>query len=156
MNKAVTNLTIEQQRNTAASLFNHTWDLIECPDKNQDTIDEMINAAHASCFHWLRSGKPVNQSRGHWQISRVYSLVSRIEPAEYHAKRCLDLCQEHQLGAFDLGFAYESLARVANVGGSSIESKRYIRLGLEVAQEIESESDREYLITELEKIGHTD
>lgn len=68
MNDAITNLTTEQHRNTAAALFNYTWELIESPDKKQDTIDEMINVAHASCFHWLKAGNPVNQARGHWLI----------------------------------------------------------------------------------------
>lgn len=152
MNDAITNLTTEQHRNTAAALFNYTWELIESPDKKQDTIDEMINVAHASCFHWLKAGNPVNQARGHWLISRVYSIVNRIESATYHGERCLDICLKHHLGAFDLGFAYESIARVANTEGSLAESNRYITLGIDIAHDIEIESDRDYLIAELEKI----
>ena len=41
----------------------------------------MLHAAHASRFHWGEVGEPVNFARGEWQISRVYAVLGRPEPA---------------------------------------------------------------------------
>ena len=49
----------------------------------------MIHAAHASRYHWSKVGTNANLARGEWQVSRVYTVLDRAEPALYHAHRCL-------------------------------------------------------------------
>ena len=72
----------------------------------------------------------MNLARGEWQIARVYAVLERGEPASFHARRCLEIAQTHQLGAFDVAAAYEALARAALVRGNRAESERYARLPL--------------------------
>jgi len=48
-------------------------------------------------------------------VSRVYAVLGRAEPARHHAQRVLDVCLENGIGDWDLGFAYEALARAAAV-----------------------------------------
>src|SRR5437868_5663202 len=98
---------IEWHRHEAVSLFNEVWNYIEKHERTQDEIDTMIHAAHASRHHWSKVGKAVNLARGEWQISRVYSIIGRSEPALYHATRCLEICEEHGIGDFDIAYAYE-------------------------------------------------
>ena len=73
----------------------------------------MIHAAHASRYHWGEAPecKPENLARGEWQVSRVYTVVGFPEAALRHARRCLDICEEHGLGDWDLAYAYEAVAR---------------------------------------------
>ena len=68
-------------RRLAAELFNRVWSLLEKPDRDQTDDDTMLQAAHASRFHWGEVGEPVNFARGEWQISRVYAVLGRPEPA---------------------------------------------------------------------------
>ena len=49
----------------------------------------MIHAAHAARYHWSKVGTKANLARGEWQVSRVYTVLERPEPALYHAHRCL-------------------------------------------------------------------
>ena len=35
-----------------------------------------------------------NLARGEWQVSRVYVLLGRAETAIWHARRCLEHCEE--------------------------------------------------------------
>ena len=77
------------RRKLAADLFNHTWTLLEKPDRTPAEDDEMIHSAHASRFHWGEVGEPFNLARGEWQCSRVYAVLGRAEPALWHARRCL-------------------------------------------------------------------
>ncbi|HEX5591082.1 MAG TPA: helix-turn-helix domain-containing protein [Candidatus Limnocylindrales bacterium] len=108
-------------RRLGVDLFNHTWTLIEKPDRTPAETDEMIHAAHASRHHWSKAGTTVNLARGEWQIARVYSVLGRAEPAQWHAARCLAYVEAAVAAGeaedWDLAAAYESLARAASVAG---------------------------------------
>lgn len=39
-------------RNLAAQCFNQAWEYIEKADRAAEETEEMINIAHASCYHW--------------------------------------------------------------------------------------------------------
>lgn len=140
-------------RRIAVDLFNFVWSLLDQPKRTTDEIDAMINAAHASCYHWSQCGEPVNQARGHWQISRIYSVLNRSEPALYHAQRCLDICTQHGIGDFDLAFAYEALARGSAVAGNKADTGRYIGLARQAAEQITEADDRKLLETDLATIA---
>ena len=71
----------------------------------------MLDAPHASRFHWGEVGTAVNLARGEWQVSHVYAVLNRAEPALYHARRCLAICEANAIGDFDLAYAYEAIAR---------------------------------------------
>lgn len=106
------------RRALAVGLFNHVWTLLENPSRTQAQDDEMIHAAHASRYHWGEVGTDVNLARGEWQVSRVYAVLGRGEPAVYHARRCLEI-NEATPGREDweLASAYEALARASAVAG---------------------------------------
>ncbi|MCH8150782.1 MAG: hypothetical protein IH830_00230 [Planctomycetes bacterium] len=100
-------LTADQHLQCGKALFNFTWTLLEKTDRTEDESEVMVKAAHASALHWLQVGKPVNFARSEWQISRVYAVLNRPEPALHHAQRCLQICEDDEIGDFDLAFAYE-------------------------------------------------
>lgn len=133
----------------AAQLFNLTWDLLDKPQRTAAEDDRMVHAAHASRFHWGEIGQPVHRVRGEWQVSRVYAVLNRPAAARYHAQRCLDLCEAHGIGGFDLGFAYEALARAHAVAGNTAEAVGYVKRGRELAATIAAQGDREYLESQL-------
>ena len=89
-------------RGLAAKMFNSTRTIMDLDTITSEQIDEMIHTAHASAYHWLQAGNLINQARGHWQISRVYVLANRPEPALYHALRCLEYCQQVDARDWDL------------------------------------------------------
>jgi tetratricopeptide (TPR) repeat protein len=66
---------------------------------------------------------PAHLARGEWLISRVYAVLQRPEPALYHARRVLDLCQDNGIGDFDLAFAYEALARAHATAGGAAQAR---------------------------------
>jgi hypothetical protein len=142
----------EIHKKFAVDLFNYVWDLLEKPDRSQQEDDAMLHAAHASRYHWEQIGAPVNLARGEWQVSRVYTVLERSEPALYHAKRCLKICQENAIGDFDLAFAYEALARASAVAGLTSEIKRYLSLALDAAGQIAEQDDKDYVINDLKTI----
>ena len=159
-------LSQEQRRQLAVDLFNHTWTLIGAEERTPEQDDEMIHAAHASRYHWGEVGTRANFGRGEWQISRVYCVLGRGEPALHHAHRCLayivegDAAVEPGAGRcdgvaaagtedWDLPFAYEALARASAVAGDDAESARYEQLARETGAAIAEADDREHFFEEL-------
>ncbi|RSD25069.1 hypothetical protein [Mesobacillus subterraneus] len=130
----------------AIDLFNFAWDLIEKQDRTESENDTLIYAANASRYHWGVVGTELNFARGEWQISRVYAILERAEPALHHAKKSLELCLEHDLGAFDLGFAYEAMARAYAVTGDTEQQEHYLELALKAAGEISQEENKNWLL----------
>jgi hypothetical protein len=102
-------------RQLGVDLFNEVWRLLEARDDD----DRMLHAAHASRYHWGEAPqcKPENLARGEWQVARVYAVLGRGEAAVWHARRCLEHCEENGIGDWDLAYAYEALARGHAVAG---------------------------------------
>jgi len=136
----------------AVDCFNGAWDLLDKNDRTQEGIDKMIHCAHASRYHWGEVGEPLNLERGEWQISRVYAVLGRVEPALYHAKRCLEIVQENNIGDFDLAFAFEAMARANKVAGNRIEMDKYIEKALKASENIKEKDDKNYAISEINSI----
>jgi hypothetical protein len=146
---APTALDAEVERKVAVELFNYTWTLLENPGRTARDDDEMVNAAHASRHHWERIGTPVNHARGEWQLARVYAVLGRPEPALHHARRCLELCEAHGIGDFDLAYAHEALARAHAAAGEPEGAARHEDLAREAAAAIAEDDDRQQLLADL-------
>lgn len=146
--------SVTDQKLLAAQLFNQTWRLLEHPERTRADDDGMIHTAHASRYHWgqVPEVTPAHLERGEWLISRVYAVLGRAEPALHHARRVLDLCQEHRIGDFDLAFAYEALARAHAVAGDPGRARECTDQALAAAADIADGDDRTLVLADLETI----
>lgn len=133
------------QRQLGVDLFNEVWRLME----TREDDERMLHAAHASAYHWSEAPEcePKNRARSEWQLSRVYTVLGRGEPALHHARRCLEICEEHpeNIEDWDLPFAYEALARAHRVAGMNEEAAGYKQKAQELGEEISDPEDREHL-----------
>jgi hypothetical protein len=146
-------LDAADRRQLAVDLFNHVWTLLEMPERTPLQDDEMLHAAHASRHHWGEVGTPVNLGRGEWQCSRVYATLGRAEPALWHARRYLALCEEHGIADWDIAFAHEAIGRALSVAGDRAGSAAAVAKARELATEIAEDEDRELLLSDLATIG---
>jgi hypothetical protein len=133
----------------AVRLFNDVWRMMELEDRQPGEDALMVHQAHASLYHWLQVGTPENAARGEWQCSRVYCLLRRPEPALYHAARVLETCQRHGIGDWDLGYAYEALARAHAVAGDVPAARHRLAEARAAAAVIAADEDRELLLHDL-------
>ena len=132
-------------RQLGVDLFNHVWPLLELPERTREQDDELVHAAHASRHHWAHAGAgPEHLARGEWQISRVYAVLGRSEPALHHARRCLEVCEEHVIGDWDLAYAHEALARAHALAGAADDAARHRLLAREAGDSIADPDDREH------------
>lgn len=142
-------------RQLGVDLYNYTWTLLENDNRTRDDDDELLNATHASAYHWSLAPEagPQNAARSQWQISRVNAVLGRGEAALYHAERCLELCTENGIGDWDLAAAYEAVARAHKVAGNDAEFRRNLELGREALAQIADEEDREHIAEDLEALA---
>lgn len=136
-------------------LFNSTWELMGKPDRSVEEDDAMLHMAHASAHHWRAAGSGAtanNLARSEWQVSRVYTVLGRGEPAGYHARRCLEICQANEIGDWDLAYAYEALARAASTAGDLEAANRWAEQARRAAADIAADEDRQLLLTDLATI----
>ena len=146
--------TVTDERLLAAQLFNETWRLMEQENRSTMDDDRMIHTAHASRYHWGQTptATPANFARGEWQISRVYAVLQRAEPALHHARRVLEICEDNKIGDWDLAFAYEAIARAYAVAGDAQQARAYTDQALAAAEEVTEDEDRELVLADLETI----
>ena len=113
---------------------------------------QMILRAHASLWHWSQREDCTDQnlSIGYWQASRIYALLGQADNARRYGQLCLDVSQEQE--PFDLGFAYEALARAEAVAGNRQRSNEYSGQGREAARRVSSDDDRKTLLDDLDSI----
>jgi hypothetical protein len=144
-------VTPEQRRRLAVDLFNRAWELMLLPERTPEQDDELLHTAYASRHHWSQVGTVANIARGEWQLSRVYTVLGRPEPALYHAERCLAYCESdpNALEDWDLPYAYEALARAQLVAGNDDEAKRFAAQARELGQVVADDEDREHLENDL-------
>lgn len=139
-------------RRHAVDAFNGTWKLIVKARRSRDDDLRMIHMAHASRHHWGIAGGPVNWAIGEWQVSHVYALLRRAEPALYHAQECLRICKGHRVRDFALAYAYEALARASALAGRRADVARFVALGARASRDIKDVQDREQFLRDLRSV----
>jgi len=129
----------------AVSLNQRVWTLLETDARTAAESDEMIHAAHASLWHWLQAGGPVQQQRGEWMIGRVHVVLGNAEAALRHARRTLDLTERHsaELQDFDHAYAHELMARALELNGDRRRALETWETAQELGARIRGSKDRE-------------
>jgi hypothetical protein len=139
------------RRKLAVDLFNRTWALLKKSDRTTADDDEMIHGAHASRYHWgeAEGGGPVNRARGEWQCSRVYAVLGRSEPAMWHARRCLAICESNGIADWDIASAYEAMARANLAADDLAQVAAWKAKGVAALDAIADRDDRELIESDL-------
>jgi len=146
-----------EQRKLAVSTFGRVWELLELPERTPAQVDEMIHAAHVSCYVWSKVGAPANRARGEWQCARVYATLGRGEPALWHARRCLELTEVGGEGFedWDLPGAQQAIAHAHLAAGELEEARRWAALARESVARVEDPEDREVIEGQIAELGLT-
>ena len=143
----------EWHRKSAIDLFNGVWRLLDKPRRFKREEDWMVHATHASRHHWGVVGTPVNLAIGEWQVSHVYAVLRRQEPAMHHARRCLRICTTNRIRGFPLAFAYEALARADALSGRRRDLRLHLTKAYEAGLRIAKKEEREEFFRQLATVA---
>lgn len=128
------------------------WELLAKGDRTAAETREMVHAAHASMYHWLQVGTPVNEQRGEWLMARVYTEAGDPEAAVRHAERCQALTEAHLelMQDFDRAYALEGLARAYVSAGEMGKGREFRDLAQSAGEEIAEAESREIFLGDLQ------
>ncbi len=106
-------------RAAAIAAHNRTWDLLETPERDDAATAEMIEAAHASLWHWRQAGgDDVKLQRGEWLVVRVLCDAGLAQAALHRLGRTESLTRATPgLSEFDHAFAGALAARILAFSG---------------------------------------
>jgi hypothetical protein len=136
----------------SAHCFNEAWSFIDKPDRSPSDNDDMLDAAHASAWHWRQRPDCGNDklSVAYWQLARVYALAGEPGRAGSYARRCLELSQGQS--PFSIGYAYEALARAAALGQDRAAAREHLANAREQLAQVADAEEREMLRADLDTI----
>ncbi len=131
---------------------NRAWDLIAREVRTPDEDLEMLHAAHAAAYHWLKVGRPVNFARADLTLAHAHALLGRGELALAYALRCLALFEAGEGEDWDLAFAHAEVAFAAAVLGDADRHARHYAAARQHGEAIAGEADRRIFMEELARI----
>jgi hypothetical protein len=140
----------ETQQRLAIELNGLVWKMLGLPERTDEENTRMVNAAHASAWHWSEVGTAENRARGEWLIAHVYSVLNMPAPAIFHANRCMEITRANDLKGFDLAYACEGLARASACALDREKCVLYYGHAENAAAEIPDEEDRNIFMNDLE------
>ena len=135
----------------AKKLNGRVWELLAKEDRTQKEDDEMIQAAHASLYHWLQVGTAVHQQRGFWMLAHVYTVLEHQEEALYNAERCLQITKQYpeQMQDFDFAYGFEGAARASALTGDRTKAAEYKKKASDAGEKIANEEDKSIFLGDL-------
>ncbi|UCE10615.1 MAG: hypothetical protein JSW61_01425 [Candidatus Thorarchaeota archaeon] len=135
------------------------WGVLDNASPTPEELDEALEQAYTSRFHWRKAGTLTNDVRAIYMISRVYSHMKKGEPALEYAERMLDLAMKAEKedaenwASFDMPFVYEAIAKAHAAAGNKDECKKFTKMSQELIDKLEDKQDRQICQGELDKVS---
>jgi len=128
------------------------WGVLDKESPSAEELQNALEMAFTSLYHWKQIGKPINLARGDYMISRVLSDMGKGNLALFFAERTHKLTEEADEKAdFDMGFAFEVLAKAYSVKGDKANCKKYKEMAQKVVDTL-GEEDKKISQGELDKV----
>jgi hypothetical protein len=80
-------------RQLAVAANGEAWALLGRERLDAADLDELLERAHASAYHWRRAAPPEapEQARAAWLLARCHTIAGHGDLALHHAERCATL-----------------------------------------------------------------
>ncbi|HET7901653.1 MAG TPA: hypothetical protein VFL59_10730 [Candidatus Nanopelagicales bacterium] len=142
------------QRRVAVHLYNRTWDLLDLGDQRTEAqTHEMVDAAHASAWHWAQIGGLEQAVVGEWMISRVHASAGHGEAAVLHAQRAFTLLHSGDgLPDWLEASVQEGLARAHLAAGDRDAAEFAAHAATDSLDKIAEADDRELVASQLAEL----
>jgi hypothetical protein len=139
----------ELHRREAVTTNQRTWELLGQEDRSPDDDLALLDAAHASAYHWRIAGSPLQWQRADWLLARVYCALGWGEQAMVYARRCMLLTEQEGLEGFDRAYAFEALARASAASGDTKRAVGYHEQAKALGETIEDPEDQAIFLADL-------
>lgn len=143
----------EWHRTFAPRAFNHTWELLDAPELTTEQELDLLASTFAQRFHWYEVGDARNRAIADWQVSRVFAVLGYAELSKRFGENSLATADQHDLGPFVKGFAYEAIARAAAEVDDVSTFTENLELARSQLEEIEDDEERQALASDLAQMS---
>lgn len=128
----------------AIELNNISWELLEKTDRTPEEDEDLIHGAHASCFHWKKTGNLVNHSRALCLVANAHSAIGQGTVGLHFADRCVAMIEadREQFSDWDLPFAVDGQARALAAVGETVSAEEKRQAARQLGDAIAGEEDK--------------
>jgi hypothetical protein len=128
-------------RRFAAGSNNRAWELSE-HTRNAGEDQEMLNAAHASAWHWSKVGAELNHMRATMLLAEVHALLGFGKSALAHAEEMRSYFLGVQSPDWELAFVHAVHAHAASAAGDTEKHLASYALALTALAAVSNQEER--------------
>jgi len=133
----------ESHRQHAMECNNLAWALSESTYRTPLQDNEMLDAAHASAYHWARIGTDLNRARARMLLGHVHAALGMAATALVYARESFEYLATHKAPDWEIAFAHAVLAHAAFAAGEVDLHRRHFARANELGRAIADPEDRE-------------
>jgi len=128
-------------RNFAVKTNNRAWDLLT-KNRTLEEDREMLNAAHASAYHWSVCGTKFHHMRATMLLSEVHSLLGYGASAYKYAQEMKEFFFSKETPDWEIAFTHTIHAHASHVNGNMKQYAISFAAADRAIKDIEDEEDR--------------
>jgi hypothetical protein len=128
-------------RRFAAAANNRAWDL-SVQTRNAAEDQEMLNAAHASAWHWTKVGSELNRMRATMLLAEVHALLGFGQSALAYADEMRTYFLGVQSPDWEVAFVQVVYAHAASAAGEAEKHRASYGLAVAAIEAVSSEEER--------------
>jgi hypothetical protein len=131
-------------RKFAAAANNRAWEL-SVQTRNAAEDLEMLNAAHASAWHWTKVGTELNGMRATMLLAEVHALLGMGQSALAYAERMRTYFLGVNPPDWELAFVHVVHAHAASAAGETEMHRVSYELAVAALETVSNEKERAIL-----------
>jgi hypothetical protein len=128
-------------RRFAAAGNNRAWDL-SVQTRNAAEDEEMLNAAHASAWHWTKVGSELNRMRARMLLAEVHALLGFGQSALAYAEEMRAYFLAVQSPEWEVAFVHVVHAHAASTAGDTEKHQASYSLAVAALETVSNEKER--------------
>ncbi|MCO6457211.1 MAG: hypothetical protein J5I93_18090 [Pirellulaceae bacterium] len=121
---------------------NLAWKLSEQTSRTAAEDELMLDAAHASAYHWGQVGTELNQVRAQMLLGQVHAALGQGTTALNYARRSSEYFAARETPDWELAFAHAVLAHAASAAGDAALHQQHYALAEQLGQAIADPEDQ--------------
>lgn len=137
----------------AVECNNLAWALSDDVDRTPAQDEEMLDAAHASAFHWSKVGTDLHRARAWMLLGRVHACLGDGKTALRYARQSYAYLAAHDPPDWELAFAHAILAQAAHAAGDGNLHREHHARAKELGDAIADPEDKEIFFKTFEGVA---
>lgn len=128
-------------RKFAAAANNRAWELSE-RTRSPSEDEEMLNAGHASAWHWAKVGSELNRMRATMLLAEVHALLGFGQSALAYAEEMRSYFLRMGSAAEEVAFVHVIHAHAASAAGDTEKHRASYGLAIAAIEAVSNEEEQ--------------